>query len=69
MNTKEFTSDAIKKSLQKYYDLYTKRIQQQLSTLQDQVDTNTADIVIIKGKIDGLSSLEQEELDYIIDNE
>ncbi len=62
MNTKEFTSDAIKKSLQKYYDLYTKNIQQQ-------VDINTADIVVIKSKIDGLSSLEQEELDYIIDTE
>lgn len=62
MNTKEFTSDAIKKSLQKYYDLYTKNIQQQ-------VDINTADISVIKSKIDGLSSLEQEELDYIIDTE
>lgn len=62
MNTKEFTSDAIKKSLQKYYDLYTKNIQQQ-------VDNNTADIAVIKSKIDGLSSLEQEELDYIIDTE
>ena len=62
MNTKELIQDTTKRSLKKYYDLYTKII-------QDKLDVVEEDIQNIKDTLDNLSSLTNDELNSIKNNE
>jgi hypothetical protein len=62
MNTRELIQDTTKRSLKKYYDLYTKII-------QDKLDVVEEDIQNIKDTLDNLSSLTNDELNSIKNNE
>jgi len=62
MNTRELIQDTTKRSLKKYYDLYTKIIQDKLNGVEK-------DIQNIKDTLDNLSSLTDDELNSIKNNE
>ena len=62
MNTRELIQDTTKRSLKKYYDLYARIIQDKLNGVEK-------DIQNIKDTLDNLSSLTDDELNSIKNNE